>query len=63
MQTKRLEIIDFLHGFSIFTIIVKKSFFSESIPAYLLLPICLVAKYMLVFCYQRLLRRVNFPNR
>lgn len=59
MNSKRLDIIDFLRGFSIFTIIVIKSFFSESIPAYFLLPMCLVAAYMLAYCYQRLLRKVN----
>lgn len=59
MNSKRLDIIDFLHGFSIFTIIVIKSFLAERIPAYLLLPICLVVAYMLAYGYQRLLRKVN----
>ena len=41
------------------TFVVIKSFFSERIPAYLLLPICLVAAYMLAYGYQLLLRKVN----
>ena len=45
------------------TFVVIKSFFSERIPAYLLLPICLVAAYMLAYGYRRMVRRINFPNR
>ena len=41
------------------TFVVIKSFLAERIPAYLLLPICLVAAYMLAYGYRRMVRRVN----